>query len=79
MARNIPSNEKQRTATKTPLHRKTLNKNGRPNKELPRQKKPQKICLLQNISAGDAKGLALRTGRKIVKERTTQVPKNDNE
>ena len=71
MARNVPSNEKQRPATKTILSRKGLNSNGRPNKELPGQKKSQRIYLLLPSSARDAKGFALRTGRKTVRERNT--------
>ena len=79
MTRNIPSNEKQRPATKATLPSKAFNQDGRPNKELPGEKKPQIIYLLQTSSAGDAKGHALRTGRKTVKERGTQIQKNDNE
>ena len=45
MARNIPSNEKQRPATKATLPSKAFNQDGRPNKELPREKKPQRIYL----------------------------------
>ena len=76
---NIPSNENQRPATKATLLSKALNQDRRPNKELPRQKKPQRIYLLQTSSARDAKGFALRTGRKTVKKRGTQVGKNGNE
>ena len=73
MARNIPSNENQRPATKTTLPSKALNQDRRPNKEFPRQKKSKGIHLQQTSSAGDAKGTALRTGRTRVKERGTQV------
>ena len=69
MARNIPSNENQRPATKTTLSSKALNENGGPNKEFSRQKKPQRIYLHQtNITRG-VKGTALRRGRKRVRER----------
>ena len=37
MAKNIPSNENQRPATKTKLLTKALNQDRRPNKEFPRQ------------------------------------------
>ena len=69
MARNIPSNEKQRPATETTLPRKALNYNRRPNKELDGQNKPQRIYLLQTSSARHTKGSALRIGRKTVRER----------
>ena len=73
MARNIPSNENQRPATKTTLSSKVLNENEMPNKELPGQKKPQRIHLLQTSSARDDKGSSLRIGRKTVKEKATKV------
>ena len=75
MARNIISNENQRPATNATLHNNAPNQDRRPNKELPRQKKSKRIHLHQTSSAGDAKGLALRTGRKTVKERGTQEQK----
>ena len=71
MARNIPSNENQRPPTKITLPSKALNYNGRPNKEFPRQKKSKRIHLHQTTSARDAKGTALRKGRK--RERGTQA------
>ena len=73
MERNIPRNEKQRPATKTTLPSKALNSNGRPNKEFPRQKKAERIQLLQTSSAIYAKVTALRKRRKTVRERGTQV------
>ena len=79
MARNTPRNENQRPETKTTLSSKALNQDGRPNKELPGQKKSKRIHFHQTSSAGDVKGLALRTGRKTVKERGTQVQINGNE
>ena len=79
MAKNIPSNENQRPATKATLPSKALNQDRRPNKELPRQKKSKRICLLQASPARDAKGTALRKGRKRVRESGTQVGKNGNE
>ena len=71
MAKNIPSNEKQRTATKTILPSMALNKDRKPNKEFPRQKKSKKIYLHQTSSARDAKGTAVRKGRKREKEKNT--------
>ena len=79
MAKNIPSNENQRPATKTTLPSTALNQNRRPNKEFPRQKKSKRIYLHQTSSARDAKGTALRKGRKRERERETQVQKNGNE
>ena len=73
MARNIPSNENQRPATKATLPRKALNQDRRPNKEFPRQKKSKMIHLHQTSSARDAKGTALRKGRKRDRERGIQV------
>ena len=97
MARNIPSNEKQRPATKNTFS-KALIKNGRgnkellrqtkatlpsmavnqerrPNKEFPRQKKSKRIYFHQTSSARDAKGNALREGRKRERERNTGITK----
>ena len=71
MAKNIPSNENQRPATKTILPSKALNRDRRPNKEFPRQKKSKRIHLDQTSSARDAKGTAFRKGRKRERERTT--------
>ena len=68
MARNIPSNENQRTATMTTLSSKVLNQDRRPNKEFPRQKKSKRIYRHQTSSARDAKGTALRKGRKRERE-----------
>ena len=77
MARNIPGNENQRTATKTTLASKALNQDRRPNKEFPRQKKSKRIYLQQTSSARDAKGTVLRLrkkgGRERERERGTQV------
>ena len=75
MAKNIPSNENQRPATKATFSIKDLNQDRRPNKELPRQKKSKGIHLHQTSSARDAKGAAVRKGRKRERERT-QVQKN---
>ena len=71
MAKNIPSNEIQRPATKTTLPSKALNQDRRPNKEFPRQKKSKRIHLHQTSTARDAKGTALRKGRKRERERNT--------
>ena len=74
MARNIPRNESQRLATKITLPSKALNQNGRQNQEFPRQKKAEtKRRPPPSLLARDAKGSALRKGRKRVKERRTQV------
>ena len=79
MAKNIPSNENQRPATKTTLPSKALNQNRRPNKEFPRQKKSKRIYLQQTSSATDAKGASVRKGRKTEKEGRTQVQRIGNE
>ena len=79
MAKNIPSNENQRPATKTTLPSKALNQDRRPNKEFPGQKKSKRIHLHQTSSARDAKGAAVRKGRKIEKEGRTQVQRIGNE
>ena len=78
MAKNIPSNENQRPATKATLPSKALNQNRRPNKEFPRQKKFKRIYLHQTSSARDAKRTALRKGRKREKEERTQVQRIGN-
>ena len=78
MAKNIPSNENQRPATKTTLPSKAPNHDRRPNKELPRQKKSKRILLHQTSSARDAKGTALKKGRKTERERK-QAGENGNE
>ena len=71
MAKNIPSNENQRPETKTTLPSKALNQDRRPNKEFPRQKKSKTIHLHQTTTARDAKGTALRKGRKREREKKT--------
>ena len=71
MAKNIPSNENQRPATKTTSLTKALNQDRRPNKEFPRQKKSKRIQLHQTSFARDAKGTALRKGRKRETKRNT--------
>ena len=71
MAKNIPSTENQRPATKTTLPSKALNQDRRPNKEVPRQKKSKRIQLHQTSSARDAKRTALRKGRKRERQRNT--------
>ena len=79
MAKNIPSNENQRPATKTTLPSKALNQDRRPNKEFPRQKKSKRIYLHQTSSARDAKGAAVKKGRKREKKGRTQVQRISNE
>ena len=66
MARNIPSKEKQRPTTKTTLPSEDLNYNGRQNKEIPKQKKAERIYLHQTSTARYAKGTAIRRGRTRV-------------
>ena len=73
MAKNIASNENQRTATKTTLPSKALNQDRRPNKEFPRQKKSKRIHFHQTTSAREVKGTTLRKGRK--RERNTGTKK----
>ena len=68
MSKNISSNENQRPSTKTILPSKALNQDRRPNKEFPSQKKSTRIHLHQTSSARDAKGTALRKGRKRERE-----------
>ena len=79
MTKNIPSNENQRTVTKTTLPSKALKQDRRPNKEFPRQKKSKRIYLHQTSSARDTKGAAVRKGRKREKEGITQVQRIGNE
>ena len=79
MAKNIPSNENQRTATKITLPNKALNQDRRLNKEFPRQKKSKRIYLHQTSSARDAKEAAVRKGRKRETEGRTQVQRISNE
>ena len=79
MAKNILSNENQRPATKTTLPSKALNQDRRPNMEFPRQKKSNRIYLHQTSSARDAKGAAVRKGRKKEKEVRTKVQRIGNE
>ena len=75
MAKNIPSKENQKPATKATLPSKAFNQHRRPSKELPRQKKFKRIHLHQTSSARDAKGTALRKGKKRETERNTGMKK----
>ena len=59
----------------TTLPSKALNQDTRPNKEFPRQKKSKRIHLQQSSSARDAKGDAIREGRKRERERNTGMKK----
>ena len=79
MARNLQGNENQRPATKATLSSKALNPDRKPKKELPREKKSKRIYLHQTSSARDAKGAAVRKGRKREKEGRTQVQRIGNE
>ena len=72
MAKNIPSNENQRPATKATLPSKALKQDRRQNKEFARQKKSKRIHLHQTSSARDAKGTALRKGRERQRQRQRQ-------
>ena len=74
MTKHIPSNENQRTATKATLPSKALNQDRRPNQEFSRQKKSKRIHFHQTSSARDAKGTALRKGRK--RERQRNIGRN---
>ena len=78
MAGNIPNNEKQSPVTKTTQPSEVLNKNGRPNKEFPRQKKAERIHLHQTSTAGDAKDTALTRVIKREKERSIGTKKPPN-
>ena len=71
MARNIPSNENQSPTNKTTLPSTALNQDRRPNKEFPRQKKSKRIHFHQTSYVRDAKGTALRKGRKRERDRNT--------
>ena len=71
MVKNIPSNETQRPAAKTTLPSKALTQDRRPNKDIPRQKKSQRIHFHQTSSARGAEGTALRKGRKKERKRGT--------
>ena len=75
MAKNIASNENQMPATKTTLSSKALNQDRRKNKEFPTQKKSKRIRFHQTSSARDAKGTALRKGRKRERKRNTGMKK----
>ena len=75
MAKNIPSNENQRPATKATLPSKALNQDRRPNKVLPRQKKFKRIHIHETRCTSDAKGTALRKGRERERERNTGTKK----
>ena len=75
MAKNIPSNEKQRPATKTTLPRKALNQDRRLNKDFPKENKPKRIHFHQTSSARGAEGTALRKGRKRERQRNTGMKK----
>ena len=69
--KNIPNNENQRPATKTTLTSKALNQDRRSNKEFPSKKKSKRIHFHQTSSARNAKGTALRKGRKTRRKRGT--------
>ena len=79
MVKNIASNENQRLATRTTLPSKALKQDRRSDKEFPRQKKSKRIYLQQTSSARDAKGAAVRKGRKREKEGRTRVQRIGNE
>ena len=56
---------------KTALPSKAHHQNRRPNEEFRRKKKSKRIHLHQTSSARDAKGTALRKGRKREREKNT--------
>ena len=74
MEKNIPINQNQRPTAKATLPSKALNQDRRPNNEFPRQKKSKRILFHQTSSARDAKGTALRKGRKRERQRNTKRP-----
>ena len=78
MAKNIPRNENQRPATKMTLPSKALNQDRRSSKQFPKQKKSKRIHFHQSCIARDAKGTALRKGRKVEREEH-RYEKNGNE
>ena len=78
MAKNIPSNENQRTATKTTLPSKALNQDGRPNKEFHNKRSLKEHTSTKPPLEGMLKGLLEGKDGKE-KERGTQVGKNGNE
>ena len=77
MAKNIPSTENQRPATKTTLPSKALDQDRRANKELPRQKKVTRVHLHQASNARDAKGTATRKRKKRDRERERERERNE--
>ena len=79
MAKYILNNENQKPTTKATLLSKDLNQDRRSNKEFLRKKKSKRIYLQQTSSARDAKGAAIRKGRKRAKEGRTQVQRIGNE
>ena len=79
MTNNIPSNEKQRPATETTSSNMALSQDRSPNKELPKQKKSKRIYLHQTSYQRDAKGAAVRKGRKREREGRTPVQRIGNE
>ena len=74
MAKNIPSNENQRPATKTTLPARFSIKIEGQIKSFP-QNNSKSIYLHQTSSARDAKGAAVRKGRKRERERNTGTKK----
>ena len=78
MAKNIPSNENQRPATKTTLPSKALNQDRRPKKVFPRQKRWKKYTFTKPALQKMLKGLLYgKEGKE--KQRGIQVGKNGNE
>ena len=69
MAKNIPSNENQRPATKAIYPARLSIKIEGQIRSFPDKKKSKRIQLHQTSSARDAKGTALRKGTKREKER----------
>ena len=78
MAKNIPSSENQKPATKTTLPSKALNQDRRPNKELSRHKKLKEYTSTKPALQEMLKGLLSgKEGKE--KDRGTQVGNNGNE
>ena len=76
MAKNIPSNENQRPATKTTYPARLSIKIEGQIRSFPDKKKSKRMHLHQNSSARDAKWTTLRKERKKrEKKRGTQVQK----
>ena len=80
MARNIPSNKRQRPVPRLLYpERLSFKMEGEIRCFPDKRKRAERIYLHQTNIARDAKGTALRKGRKTERQRGTQVQKNGNE